>query len=41
VGLRSALGVALQRDHAAALELLGHVQCGVADRRADLEHDRV
>ena len=39
--LRGALGVQLQGDHAAALELLGHVQSRVADRGAHLEHDRV
>ena len=40
-GLRGALGIALQRDHASALELLGHVQRRVSDRRAHLEDDRI
>jgi MOSC domain-containing protein len=37
----SKLGIAFERDDAAALELLGHVQRGVADGRADLQNDRV
>ena len=39
--LGGALGVALERDHAAVLELLGHVERRVADRGAHLEHHRV